>query len=266
MIAAAMRRHLRDFVCAVLGTGIVAAPAAAQDLFEIQVYPYETVDPHRTMAEVHMNFFPSGTKDAAPGEFPMNQQMHLTLEVTHGFAKYFECAGYLVTAAYVPNHGARFAGARLRPRFRLPEFKSFPFKVSLSFEYAFNRPGFDPNSQTLEIRPIFEREQGRLYLSINPDLGLAVKGPDAGAAPAFEPNFKVGWDFTHVVQAGIEYYAETGSVRHFDPWSDEHHIIFGAADLNVSPVWELNFGLGRGITGTSEQWIVKAIVGYRFKR
>src|SRR3989442_938443 len=77
--------------------------------------------------------------------------------------------------------------------------KSFPFRVSISLEYALNQPGFDPNSQTLEIRPIFEREQGRLYLSINPDLSVATKGPDSGSAPAFEPNAKIGWDFTKVI-------------------------------------------------------------------
>ena len=38
------------------------------------------------------------------------------------------------------------------------------------------------------------------------------------------------------------------------------------ADLNVSPEWELNFGIGAGLTTTSEHWIVKAIVGRRFKR
>jgi hypothetical protein len=137
--------------------------------------------------------------------------------------------------------------------------------VSLSLEYAFNQPGFDPNSQTLEIRPIFERQDGRLYLSINTDLSVAMKGPDAGSAPSFEPNMKVGWDFSKKVQAGVEYYAETGPVKHFDPLSDQHHIIFPAIDLNLSPDWEFNAGVGRGLTDTSEHWILKMIVGYRFK-
>jgi hypothetical protein len=92
-----------------------------------------------------------------------------------------------------------------------------------------------------------------MYLSINPDFPIATKGPDAGSAPSFEPDVKVGWDFSKEVQAGIEYYAETGPVKHFDPLSNQHHIIFPAVDLNVSPDWELNFGVGRGLTDTSEQ-------------
>jgi hypothetical protein len=258
------RRPLVMFVVAC--TVSLAAPAATQDLFEIQVYPYETVEPHRTMMELHTNFFPSGTKDAAPGEFPVHQQAHFTLEVTHGFTPYFECAGYLVTAAHVPDHGARFAGARIRPRFRLPEFKSFPFKVSLSFELAFNQQEFEANTRTLEIRPIFERQDGRLYLSINPDLSKALKGPDSGEGLEFEPGVKVAWDVTPKIAGGVEYYGATGVVTNFARLHDQHHIIFPTIDVNVSPDWELNFAVGRGLTGTSEHWVLKSIVGYKFKR
>jgi len=243
-----------------------ARPARAQDLFEIQVYPYDTVEPGVTMFEFHSNFTPSGSKGVEDGVYGNNHQFHETLEITHGWTKYFETGFYIETAPYVPDVGAKFTGWHIRPRVAFPESKRFPFKISVSFEYAFNQPGFDPNAQTLEIRPIFERQQGRLYWSINPDMSLATKGPDAGSAPGFEPITKLGWDFTEKVQAGVEYYAETGTVKHFDPWSDEHHILFGAADLNVSPDWELNFGVGKGLTGTTEHWIIKAIVGRRFKR
>ena len=261
-----MRTLCRFLVAALIGfSALPPQTAAAQDLFEIQVYPYDTAEPGRTMLEFHTNFTPSGTKTAEDGVFPNNQQFHLTMEVTHGFTKYFETGFYLETAPYVPNEGAQFVGWHIRPRFSLPAFESFPFKMSFSFEYAFNQPRFDPNEQTLEIRPIFERERGRLYLSINPSLSVAVKGPDAGSAPAFEPSGKIGWDFSKKVAAGIEYYSETGTVKHFDRFSDQHHIVFGAADLNVSPDWEINFGLGRGLTGTSEHWVVKSILGYRFK-
>jgi hypothetical protein len=253
------------YLCALLLALACARPAAAQDLFEIQVYPWETVEPGHTMLEFHTNFIPSGTTTSEDGVFPNHHQFHLTAEITHGFTKYFETGFYLETAPYVPNEKAQFTGFHIRPRFRLPEWKGFPFKVSVSFEYAWNRPHFDPNSQTLEIRPIFERQDGRLYLSINPDLSVAIKGPDSDSAPAFEPNMKIGWDFTKIISGGLEYYAETGPVKHFDKLSDQHHILLPAIDLNVSPDWEFNFGVGRGLTNTSEHWVVKAIVGYRFK-
>src|SRR5262249_31685617 len=132
----------------------------AQDLFEIQVYPYETVAPHRTMVEFHMNFFPSGTKQTSDGTFPTNHQFHLTMEVTHGLTGHWELGWYLVSA-FVPGEGAKFAGARIRPRFRLPEQWKLPFKVSVSTELGFNRREFEANTLTLEIRPILEKELGK---------------------------------------------------------------------------------------------------------
>jgi len=262
-----MRTLWRAVVTAVVVSGVMpASRAAAQDLFEIQVYPYQTVEPGRTMVELHTNNFISGTTDAPPGEFPLDHQSHVTLEVTHGFTKYFECAGYLVTAAHVPGEGGKFAGVRIRPRFRFPESKGFPFNISLSFEVGFNQPAFEANTRTLEIRPILEHEQGRLYLSINPDLSKALKGPDQDDGLEFEPGVKVAWSVTPKVAAGIEYYGATGTLTHLEPLADQHHMIFPTIDLDLSPDWELNFAIGRGLTDTSEHWVFKSIVGYKFKR
>src|SRR3974377_2138976 len=176
--------------------------ASAQDLFEIKVYPWDTVHPGFTMVELHSNFIPSGTTTSAGGLYPNDHQWHETVEITHGFTKYFETGFYIETAPYVPDEGFKFAGWHIRPSFRLPEYKSFPFRISVSLEYAFNQPGFDPNQQTLEIRPIFERQSGRLYLSINPSMSVATKGPDAGSAPSFEPSAQEGWDFSTHINAG----------------------------------------------------------------
>ena len=62
-----------------LGAFLFSGSAAAQDLFEIQVYPYDTVPAHHTMVEFHMNYFPRGTKDTANGSFANNHQFHLTV-------------------------------------------------------------------------------------------------------------------------------------------------------------------------------------------
>lgn len=246
------------------GLSMLASSARAQDLFEIQVYPYETVEPRHTMVELHMNYTPSGTTRAENGVFPNHHQFHFTVEATHGLTHHFELAGYLVTA-YVPDVGPKFAGARIRPRVRAPESWRLPFRFSLSTEVGFNKHQFDPNTITLEIRPILEREFGKWYVSVNPDFSKSFRGPDAHRGPGFEPGLKVSYNLTKILAPGIEYYAETGPISHFLPLGEQHHLIFPTLDLNVSPEWELNFGVGRGLTGSSEHWIVKWIIGRRFK-
>src|SRR5215468_1689548 len=165
-----------------------ASRATAQDLFEIQVYPYLTVPAGMTMVETHSNYFAEGTRDAPFGEFPMNHQAHFTVEVTHGFTNYFELAGYFVTATHVPGEGGRIVGTRVRPRMRFKETQQqIFFNISLSVEFGFQKSEFEANTRTLEIRPILEHEQGRFYLSINPVLAKALKGPDVHLNPEFEP-------------------------------------------------------------------------------
>src|SRR4029078_10430916 len=210
------------FIAPVIGAP--AAPSAAQDLFEIQVYPYLTVPAGRTAVEVHSNYFASGTTDAPLGEFPLHHQSHETLEVTHGFTNYFECAGYLVTASHVPGEGGRFAGARIRPRVRFPETPRLFFNISLSVEFGFNRSEFEANRRTLEIRPILEHAQGRLSLSLNTVVRKALKRPDSDESFDFEPSVKIGWNVTKIIMAGAEYLGGTRAAKDVAPPPHPAHI------------------------------------------
>src|SRR2546428_13062112 len=72
-------------VCAVL-----PLPANAQGNYEIQVYPYETVESHHTMVELHSNFPFQGSKSTDDGTLPTNHQWHETTEITHGFNGWVE--------------------------------------------------------------------------------------------------------------------------------------------------------------------------------
>ena len=255
----------RAFAIVVFMLALTSASLAnAQDLYEIQVYPYMTVPAGQTMVEVHSNYFARGTTDVGP-EFPLNHQSHETLEVTHGFTDYFECAGYFVTAPHVPGEGGRVVGWRIRPRFRFRETPNIFFNISVSVEFGFQQAEFEANTRTLEIRPILEHEQGRFYLSINPVVAKALKGPDSDQTFEFEPSVKATWNVTPIIAAGVEYYGATGPITDFEPGRDQAHMIFPVIDLDVSPDWELNFGVGRGITEASQRWVIKGIVGYQFK-
>ncbi len=240
-----------------------AGTLAAQDLFEIQTYPSETAGPHHTWFEFHLIGFPEGTQDTAGGLYPVNNQFHFTMEVTHGLSKDWELGGYMVTAV-VPGVGPQFAGGRIRPRFQAPSDWHLPVGFSLSTEVDFTRHQFDANTISLEVRPIFDKKVGRWYFAFNPSLAKSFQGVDAHRGFGLEPALKTAFSLTRLVDAGFEYYAETGPVAHFDPLSEQHHIIFPTIDLNFAPNWEFNFGVGRGLTGSSEHWIVKCIIGHRF--
>jgi len=80
----------------------------------------------------------------------------------------------------------------------------------------------------------------------------------------FEPSAKVATRISRLLWAGVEYYAETGPIKHFDPLAEQHHLVFPTLDVRTSHSWDWNIGVGRGLTGGSEHWVVKSILAYVF--
>jgi hypothetical protein len=75
---------------------------------------------------------------------------------------------------------------------------------------------------------------------------------------------KIGYDFTKKISGGLEYYGAVGPITGFDPIREQEHQFVPAIDLNLSPKWEFNFGVGVGVTSSTDHLLVKMIIGRRF--
>ena len=235
----------------------------AQDNYEIQVYGSELVEPGHTMLELHSNFTLDGSKSMIDGLYPTNHAEHETIEITHGFNDWFECGYYIFTSAR-SGQGVQWVGDHIRPRVSVPAKWHWPVGVSLSNEIGYQRRRFSTDTWTWEIRPIVDQKIGRWYWSINPTLDRSFHGPGVNDGVVFSPNLKFSYDFTHRIAGGLEYYGSVGPVIGFDPIAKQGHQLFPSIDLNIAPQWEINFGLGIGITGATDHLIAKMILGYRF--
>lgn len=235
----------------------------AQDNYEIQVYGSETVAPGQTMVELHNNFTVSGAKDFVLGQYPTEHAWHETVEITHGFTPWFETGFYIFTSASDLT-GYQWVGDHIRPRVRVPDSWGWPFGASLSLEFGYQRAQFSPDTWTLEVRPIIDKQVRRLYLAFNPTFDRSFHGPNVGQGLSFSPNFKAGYDITKVINAGFEYYGSLGPITGFDYLRDQQQQIVPAIDLNLSPNWEFNFGVGFGVTRSTDHLLIKMILGRRF--
>ena len=117
---------------------------------------------------------------------------------------------------------------------------------------------------TWEMRPIVDKKIGPWYLSFNPTIDKSIHGDNVRQGFEFSPNAKVSYDFSKIVSGGLEYYGSLGPVISFDPLNEQQQQFFPSVDLNVSPDWEINFGVGWGVTRSTDHLIVKAIIGRRF--
>lgn len=240
-----------------------AAPLRAQANYEIQVYGYELVEKGHTMVELHSNFTFEGSKTQQDGMLPTNHQWHETVEITHGFTDWFETGLYIFTAAQ-NGLGWDWVGDHIRPRFSVPKKWNWPVGVSLSQEIGYQRRQFSVDTWTYELRPIVDKQIGKWYLAFNPAFDKSLHGASASQGFVFSPNVKFGYDFTEKVTGGFEYYGSLGPVTGFDPIAQQQQQIFPTIDLNVSPKWEINFGVGVGMTRSTDHLIAKMILGYRF--
>jgi hypothetical protein len=256
------------FTCAIVFLAFVnfalcATPASAQDNYEIQVYGSDLVEPGHTMVELHSNFTIDGTKQITNGVYPTNHAEHETIEITHGFSDWFEVGFYIFTSER-SGQGVQWVGDHIRPRFRIPKKWHWPVDVSVSNELGYQRRQFSTDTWTWELRPIVDKKMGKWYWSINPTFDKSLHGLTQNQGWIFSPNFKFSYDFTPKVAGGLEYYGSVGPATGFLPIHQQQHQVFPAIDLNLAPQWEVNFGVGWGLTGATDHLIMKGIIGYRF--
>jgi hypothetical protein len=212
-----------------LALALFATIAHAQGNYEIQVYGADTVAPKTLMVELHSNFTPIGQKYYIDGVIPTNHQEHETLELTEGINNWSE-VGFYVFTSWQDGHGVQWVGDHIRPRVRVPDSWHWPVGVSISTEIGYQRAVYSPDTWTWEIRPIVDKAFGRWYLAFN---------------PALERTFH-------------------GRIGSFDAIHQQQQQLFAVTDLNVSPNWEINVGVGIGPTAATDHLIVKGILGRRF--
>jgi hypothetical protein len=243
-----------------------AGAACAQGNFEIQVYGSETVARGTTMVELHSNSAIQGTTRVEAGVLPTQHAVHETIEITHGWTEWFETGFYIFTSVQTlgPEQGYWWVGDHIRPRVRAPEEWHLPVGLSLSVEVGYQQSEFSPDTWTLEIRPIIDKQLGPWYFSINPAFEQSLKGPGTKTGIEFTPAAKVSYDLTKTVSPGIEYYGTLGPVGNFPPTSQQQHQLYAVVDLNLDPRWEINFGVGAGLTRATDGLIIKMILGRRF--
>lgn len=242
---------------------LVAGTAWAQENYEIQIYASQTVRPGATMVETHTNFTPRGIRRTDDGTLPTHHALHETLEITRGWNSWFETGFYLFSSAN-QGFGWQYVGNHIRPRVRAPDSWRLPVGLSLSTEIGYQRRRYSADTWNVEVRPIVDKQAGKWYLAFNPVFGKSLQGDNAGRGWEFSPSGKAGYALFKRLSGGVEYYGGLGPVASISPLREQGQQIFPTIDVDFGPDWEFNFGVGIGMTGSTDKVLIKMIVGRRF--
>lgn len=234
----------------------------AQENYEIQVYGSQTQNKRSTIFELHSNYTFNGEENIKDGVRPSNHALHETIEITHGITDNFEIGFYLFMN-YTQPYGYKLFGTHIRPRIAAPANWHLPVGLSLSTEIGYQSKNYSSETWNIEIRPIIDKQWNKLYVSLNPTLGVTLAGVGKPSAPAFAPNIKASYQFFNNLSLGLEYYGDLGPLNAFETLPQQNHALFFAADLMNNPTWELNVGAGFGLTSVTDASVFKVLVGRR---
>jgi hypothetical protein len=255
LVPSARRRIclLASAVCSVA----LGQPAKATD--EIQVYNAGIAAPGQFTIQQHLNYIPLGVKDPPfPGGLISNNSINGTPEFAYGVTDWWEVGLYLPFA--IKDRQFLSDSFKLRTLFVSPNAEQRNFFYGVNFEFSNTTPRFSQSRFGMEIRPIIGVRNADYEFIVNPIVDISFgKYGQADFAPAARLARKLGPD-TFI---GLEYYADLGEIGNFARLADQQHTLFAVTDFKLG-IFDVNFGVGYGLTPASDRWVVKTIVGYAF--
>ncbi len=232
-------------------------PASAVD--EIQVYNAGIAAPGQFTIQQHLNYVGIGLKEPPfPGGLVSHHSINGTPEFAYGVTDWWEVGLYLPFA--IQDRQFLSNSFKLRTLFVSPNAEQRNFFYGVNFEFSNTTPKFSQTRFGLEIRPIIGVRNADYEFIVNPivDIGFGKNG-EADFTPAARLARKVGPDLF----VGLEYYADFGEIGNFLKPADQQHTLFAVTDFKLG-VFDVNFGVGYGLTPASDRFVVKTIVGYKF--
>jgi hypothetical protein len=250
------RRQLRLLAGAAVAV-LLGQPANATD--EIQVYNAGIAAPGQFTIQQHLNYIALGIKEPPfPGGLVSHHSINGTPEFAYGVTDWWEVGLYLPFA--IQDRQFLSDSFKLRTLFVAPHAEQRDFFYGVNFEFSNTTPKFSQSRFGLEIRPIIGVRNADYEFIVNPivDVGFGKFG-EQHFTPAARLARKLGPDLF----VGLEYYSDFGQIGNFAKLDDQQHTLFAVTDFKLG-VFDVNFGIGYGLTPASDRLVVKTIVGYAF--
>jgi len=259
-IAGSAHAHMAVLALGAMGIACTASPAVAAPE-EIQVYLDDATAPGKFGLDVHNNYALSGTRAADyPGERPANHVYRMTPEFYYGIAPGLELGAYVLTARAAEG-GVHVDGAKMRLKYIAPHDEKQGAYWGVNLEVGRSDLAIAEQPWNYELKGIWGLRRGAWLVAANVDVDASLSAHGGPAELAVD--FKVARDVGHDTQLGLETYSELGPLRAPGSIGDRSHRLYAVLDRDCGS-FDLEVGIGRGLTSAADPWVLKAIVGLHF--
>jgi len=109
-----------------------------------------------------------------------------------------------------------------------------------------------------ELTPILALQLQEWRFTINPSIDVTL---NKNSSATFSPSAKVSYEITHTVDIGMEYYADNLPNKSLYNITQQPHTAYLVTDAKYGKS-SLNFGVGKGVTANSDNWVIKLIASF----
>jgi hypothetical protein len=254
-----LRAPATSLITAVLAIASNACVAASE---EIQVYMDELTQPGHFGTDVHNNFVVSGgnTPDH-PGALPPRHVYRLTPEFYYGMSESVELGLYLLTTT-APQGRVYYEGEKLRVKYIAPHDEKQGLFWGANFEVGKTGVRVSETPWNAELKGIYGYRIGRWTLAINANVDGSLS-PSSTTPVSLEVDTKVAYETDARYKIGVESYNELGPLRDIGHLNALNQNLYLVVDTELGR-FDINAGIGRGLTPVSDRWVLKFIVGLHF--
>jgi hypothetical protein len=248
---------LRRWRLALTVAFLVVPSAAFAQADEIQVYDGGLAPPGTFNLTLHTNFTPRGGRvPAFPGAVTPDKSLNGVPEFALGVTDWFEAGLYLPLYSRDKDEGFGLDGFKLRTLFAVPHADDRVFVYGANFEFSYNARRWDTARFTSEIRPIVGWHLKPFDIILNPIVDTSYDG--FGNA-TFAPSTRVAYNVSPVWAVALEEYADFGPFHAPHAGREQAHQLYAVVD-RAGKRWDVEAGVGVGLTGGSDGLTLKLIV------
>ena len=111
-----------------------------------------------------------------------------------------------------------------------------------------------------ELTPILALQLQDWRFTINPSVDVTLNN---NISATFSPSAKVAYGLNHALDLGMEYYSDNLPNKSLYNINQQPHTAYLVMDAKYGKS-ALNFGVGKGVTTNSDNWVIKFIASVSF--
>lgn len=248
--------------CALAGLLVVflalARPVAAraQDIFEFQIYAYNTQGQGNLSPQLLTTFAEKGRGEAGAG-IPEQNTLRTAVELEYGLTRRTDFAYYFNFA--VDQQGTQYAGSKFRLRGRFAEKGELPIDLGWYAEIETWRRRFDDDTLEAEFMLTMQKDVGKWGFIANlPDVEKVLRGASVRGMLELSWRAEIRYRYGHDLHFGLQTLGGIGSINDVTPLQEQGQYIVPVLHIRLAEDITSTVGLILGLTQSSDVVMIKA--------